>query len=536
MTGNGATTSGELRAHNRVRLLRAVHDGGATRTRSQLTRDLDLARGTASVLVGGLTEDRLLHEEPAPEHGRGRPTMIPGPHPHGPVVLAADVREDSWELAACELGGRVTVLAVRPHDGTPEGAFLPLGAAIATHGARYGDRVVGVGVAVAGPVRPDGRVDVSHLRWRAIDVPALLSQGASTSRDLPSDNPAGLPAHQGPAAHGSPGPSDRPAHANLATTDPGPADQRAPGLSGDPTDRPARAEHPGSAECGGMRASGLRFPRQNARDPADRPAHATENPVAADRGGVGAAGFGLAGQAGGDPLSVFGEMIVPGVRVGNDTALAGLAEARRGRLRGVGIGLHLHVDFDLGGVLVVGGRPLGGASGAGAEFGHMALGGPGAGEPALCMCGARGCWGMDVGANALLRHLGLEYGGGRGRGQAEEILARAEDGDEGAGEAVLAVVGALGRGIAALVNAHDPEVVTLSGLGADLLDRAGAELRAAGEPWLMTIRRESPPPIVASALRWRGSLLGAMEAVFDAFLTPAGLASWTGSDTPGNKV
>ncbi|MGI5272570.1 ROK family protein [Nonomuraea sp. CA-218870] len=441
MRANGATTSGELRAHNRVRLLRAVHDGGATRTRSQLTRDLDLARGTASVLVGGLAEDELLHEEPAAGHGRGRPTTVPGPHPRGPVVLAADVREDAWELAACELGGRVTVLAERPHDGTSEDALLPLGAAIGAHGARYGGRVVGVGVAVAGPVRPDGRTDVAHLRWRSVDVPALLARGARPGRDLPP--PTGALIRPEPA--------------------------------------------------------------------------------------------------------------VKGVRVGNDTALAGLAEARRGRLRGVGLGLHLHVDFDLGGVLVVGGRPLGGAGGTGAEFGHMPLHttrpqrtrrtsahapvGGGAAEveePALCMCGARGCWGMEVGANALLRRLGLEYGGGRGRRQAGEILARAAAGDGDAGEAVLAVVEALGGGIAALVNAHDPEVVTLSGLGADLFGRAEAELRAAGEPWLMRIRRERPPLIVASPLRWRGPLLGAMEAVFDAFLTPAGLAAWQTATRPEN--
>ncbi|MDA0637021.1 ROK family protein [Nonomuraea sp. MCN248] len=444
MRANGATTSGELRTHNRVRLLRAVHDGGATRTRSQLTRDLDLARGTASVLVGGLAEDELLHEAPAAGHGRGRPTMVPGPHPRGPVVLAADVREDAWELAACELGGRVTVLAVRPHDGTPEDALLPLSAAIGAHGARYGGRVVGVGVAVAGPVRPDGRTDIAHLGWRSVDVPALLARGAHAGPHLPP------PAGAGPGA------------------------------------APIRPE----------------------------PA-------------------------------------VKGVRVGNDTALAGLAEARRGRLRGVGLGLHLHVDFDLGGVLVVGGRPLAGAGGTGAEFGHMplhttrpphapgvtaasrSLGAAEAGEPALCMCGARGCWGMEVGANALLRRLGLEYGGGRGRRQAEEILARAAAGDGDAGEAVLAVVEALGCGIAALVNAHDPEVVTLSGLGADLFDRAEAELRAAGEPWLMSIRRACPPPIVASPLRWRGPLLGAMEAVFDAFLTPAGLAAWQAATRPG---
>ncbi|AQZ60778.1 xylose repressor, putative [[Actinomadura] parvosata subsp. kistnae] len=380
---NGATTSGQLRAHNRVRLLRAVHDCGATRTRSQLTRDLGLARGTASVLVAGLAEDDLLHEEPAPEHARGRPTQVPGPHPRGPVALAVDVREDAWELAACELGGRVTVLGVQPHDGTPEGTLGPLGEAVAEQVRRLGHRAVGVGVALAGPISHGGRVDIAHLGWRAVDVPALL---------------------------GEPGP----------------------------------------------------------------------------------------------PLFV-----------GNDTALAALAEARRGRLRGVRVGVHLHVDFDLGGVLVLDGHAVAGASGTGAEFGHMAIGG---GER-RCPCGAVGCWGMDVGANALLRHVGLAYGGGRGREQAERVLATSE-------EAVNATARALGRGIAALVNAHDPEVVTLSGHGVELRERAGEALLAACEPGLMAIRRDHPPRIEGSALGWRGALLGAMESVFDAFLTTEGLELW----------
>ncbi|QFY10989.1 ROK family protein [Nonomuraea phyllanthi] len=426
----GATTSGEIRAHNRVRLLRAVHDCGAGRTRSQLTRDLRLSRGTASVLVAGLAEDDLLHEEPAREHARGRPTQVPGPHPRGPLALAADVREDAWELAACELGGGTTVLELRPHDGTPDGALRPLGAAIAAHGRRLGHRVIGVGVALAGPVRHGGLVDIAHLGWRSVDVPGVLRSGASET--------------------------------------PRPGDPEAP-----------RPDGRGDQEA---------------------------------------------------PPWRLGEG-VPGVPVvGNDTAFAALAEARRGRLRGVRVGLHLHVDFDLGGVLVVDGLPLGGASGTGAEFGHMPL----TVSDRLCPCGAIGCWGMDVGANALLRHVGLAYGGGRGRAQAEEVLATSE-------EAVAANARALGRGVAALVNAHDPEVVTLSGHGVELLERAGATLMDSCAPGLMAIRRDDPPPIEGSALGWRGALLGAMESVFDAFLTPEGLERWRenhpdqGHDTPDQR-
>lgn len=395
MVMNGATTSAGLRAYNRVRLLRAVHDCGATRTRSKLTQDLALARGTASVLVSGLVDDRLLHEEPSAEHGRGRPTQVPGPHPEGPLALAVDVREDSWEVAACELGGRATVLDVRQHDGTPEGALGPLGEVLRKQIGRLGSRVIGVGVAVAGPVRDGGLVDVAHLRWRSVNVPALLDLGA----------------------------------------------------------------------------------------------------------------------------------VVP--RVGNDTAFAALAEARRGRLRGTGVGLHVHVDFDLGGVLVVDGRPLEGAGGMGAEFGHMPL----TGGDAPCMCGAHGCWGLEVGANALLRHMGLAYGGGQGRADARRILAAVSAGQPDDGAALRAVATnarALGRGLAALVNAHDPAVVTLSGLGVDLYDRALPTLMESFGRGLMTIRGERPPVIAPSALGWHGPLVGAMESVFDMFLTVSGVESWHG--------
>ncbi|MFI6814799.1 ROK family protein [Nonomuraea sp. NPDC050328] len=370
-------------------MLRAVHDCGGSRTRAQLTRELDLARGTASVLVGELIESELLAETPAAEHARGRPTLVPGPHPRGPQALAVDLREDEWEIAVCELGGRATTLEVRPHDGTPEGAFLPIGAALR---ALVGPRTVGVGVAVAGPVRQaapgeDPLVDIAHLRWRDVPVGELLSLGA-------------VPLH-----------------------------------------------------------------------------------------------------------------------LGNDARLAALAEARRGQMRGVEVGLHLHIAFDLGGSLLVGGRPLTGASGTAGEFGHM----PMAGDDEPCLCGTSGCWGVQVGSNALLRRLGLPYGGGKGRAEAGRMLARARSGDRAAAEALHAVARALGKGAGALVNAHDPALVTLSGFGEDLL---GESLREAYVAALMEMRRPAPPPVVASALGWRGPLLGAMESVFDAFLTPNGVERW----------
>ena len=41
---------------------------------------------------------------------RGRPTGVPSAHPRGPVVLAVDLRDDSFTVAVFELTGRITVL------------------------------------------------------------------------------------------------------------------------------------------------------------------------------------------------------------------------------------------------------------------------------------------------------------------------------------------------------------------------------------------------------------------------------------------
>src|SRR5580704_19212817 len=90
-----ATTSAELRAHNLARLLRAVHDGGGQQTRAELTRQLGLARGTATVLVRELAGRRLITElappdPPSAQRTRGRPTGVPSANSEGPVALAVD--------------------------------------------------------------------------------------------------------------------------------------------------------------------------------------------------------------------------------------------------------------------------------------------------------------------------------------------------------------------------------------------------------------------------------------------------------------
>jgi predicted NBD/HSP70 family sugar kinase len=397
-----ATTSAELRAHNLARLLRAVHDGAGQLTRAELTRQLALARGTATVLVRELAGRQLIEELASPadapadvrvQRTRGRPTGVPSAHPAGPVAIAVDLRDDSFTMAAFELTGRCTVLDRQERDTESGTAMLAdVAAALVIRRRQFGHRLVGIGVAVPSPVSGGTMVQPTLSDWQDMDV--------------------------------------------------------------------AKA------------------------------------------------------------LGAFGADHDSAVLAGNDATLAGLAEARRGALRGVSVALHLHVATGIGGVLLAGGQPVTGAHGSAGEFGHMPL--AGGSEP--CRCGSAGCWELDAGARGLLRAAGLSEPGDR-MVQAAHVIAAA-DKDPGCARALAQVAGALGRGIGALVNAQDPEVVGLSGLAAEVLAAAPAAVQAGYLAALMRFRRPQAPALLPSTLGDLGVLTGASELVFDAFLTPRGLGAW----------
>jgi predicted NBD/HSP70 family sugar kinase len=109
--------------------------------------------------------------------------------------------------------------------------------------------------------------------------------------------------------------------------------------------------------------------------------------------------------------------------------------------------------------------------------------------------------------------------------RAGQVIAAART-DPGSARALAQVARALGRGIGALVNAQDPQAVALSGLAADLYQAVPAEVRAGYLATLMRFRRPDPPALLPSTLGDLGALTGASELVFDAFLTPRGLAAW----------
>lgn len=190
---------------------------------------------------------------------------------------------------------------------------------------------------------------------------------------------------------------------------------------------------------------------------------------------------------------------------GNDATLAAAAESSRGAAVGAQVALHLRVQAGIGGAVVDRGRVLTGAHGFGGEFGHLPLG-----DPAVtCPCGARGCWGTSVDGAALARRLG--------RGAPRDpvaftgrVVASARH-DAAAADAVGVVVDALGRGIAGLVNAIDPDLVTIGGSGIELMHAEPQRLREAYEAGLMRVRRDDPPPLLAAGLGEEGPVVGAAE-------------------------
>ena len=210
---------------------------------------------------------------------------------------------------------------------------------------------------------------------------------------------------------------------------------------------------------------------------------------------------------------------------GNDASFAAIAEARRGAAVGAGSVLHLYMDAGIGGAVIEGGRLFLGATGTAGEFGHMPFGDP----AQQCRCGARGCWNTTLDGAALARALNHPQPTDEvsyvrvvlAVARAAPVVPHKEVG------AVQAMAGSAGRGVAGLVNAFDPDIVTFGGLGRELLEVAGDHVYAAYLAGLMHFRHFAPPPLVPAHFGDDAPLVGATEEAFCAFLTEGGLRSWS---------
>jgi glucokinase len=204
------------------------------------------------------------------------------------------------------------------------------------------------------------------------------------------------------------------------------------------------------------------------------------------------------------------------VFVDNDANVAALAEHLFGAARGTRNAVMLTIGTGIGGGLVLGGELYRGATGAGAELGHVVIemDGP------RCQgnCPGRGCVETLASGTALGREgraaaerepnsaLGKLLAGG------EEIDGKAvTDAALGGDETAVAVVGLIGRrlGVAltSFANIFEPETIVI-----------GGGVMAAGDLLLEPARRELetralPPmnrtPVVAAELGYDAGMIGA---------------------------
>jgi glucokinase len=170
------------------------------------------------------------------------------------------------------------------------------------------------------------------------------------------------------------------------------------------------------------------------------------------------------------------------VLVENDASCGALAEGLFGAGRGVADFLFLTLSTGIGGGAVVGGRLLRGASGNGAELGHVVVDPRGP----RCGCGRTGCLEAICGGLNLARRVAADPAFAASAlprlaaGEpfaAKHLFEGARQGDALAQRCLAEFVEALARGVADLVLVFDPRRVILGTMAVESGDLFLEELR-----------------------------------------------------------
>lgn len=211
------------------------------------------------------------------------------------------------------------------------------------------------------------------------------------------------------------------------------------------------------------------------------------------------------------------------VAVDNDANVACLAEVRVGAARGCSHVVMLTLGTGVGGGLVLDGKLYRGATGTGAELGHVTVDEDG--PPCQGNCRNRGCLEVLASATGIMRLAGDvaderpagSFARARERGEdldARFVIEQANGGDGDAVEALRRAGRYLGIGLASFANIFNPEVILIGGgasaAGELLIGPARAEM----------VRRGLPPTtrgvrVAIAQLGNTAGVLGAAELALD---------------------
>lgn len=187
------------------------------------------------------------------------------------------------------------------------------------------------------------------------------------------------------------------------------------------------------------------------------------------------------------------------VTLDNDANCAAVGEAAYGAARGAPSALLVALGTGIGGAVLFDGELWRGAQGMAGEFGHMIV----VPNGRSCECGRQGCWEQYCSGTALARAAGSTLGTGR------DVTAAARAGDPAALAAFDEIGGWLGRGVAGLVAAFDPERVVIGGGVVEAGDLLLEPARRALADALVGGSHRNPVPLVAAELGAQAGIVGA---------------------------
>jgi predicted NBD/HSP70 family sugar kinase len=193
-----------LREVGRLRVLQALHDAEST-SRSELAQVTGLSRATVSSLVSDLLAAGLVEEnEPdAQSRATGRPALPLALRSSAAYAVGTDIGHQHVRVALCDLHGTpVWSTAVATEVDRAPGETLDLAADLILRALREKsvDRVLGLGVDIAAPVREPGGVLEAHgimPGWVGVQPGAELERRTGLATRLVNDADAGaLAEHQ----------------------------------------------------------------------------------------------------------------------------------------------------------------------------------------------------------------------------------------------------------------------------------------------------------------------------------------------------
>ncbi len=229
---------------------------------------------------------------------------------------------------------------------------------------------------------------------------------------------------------------------------------------------------------------------------------ALSGPIDIDAGTV-HAGKILPSWAGVRPVDELAARLDLPVHLDNDANLGALAEVTLGAGIGARDAIYLMVSHGVGAGLIMGGELYRGSGGTAGELGHVLVDESGP----ICRCGNRGCLEMMAGGNAIIGLLRPSHGDDL---TIDEVMVLVADGDSGARRAIADAGRVLGRSVAAIVNAFNPELVIVGG-------RVSAAGDVLLDPMREAVDRYAIPSaaadvrITSGVLGDRAEVLGALE-------------------------